>query len=183
MKTHSFRAILLVSALSALSFIIVGCASESSTLAPTAAATPSQTPESTEETRGHQLFVSKGCAACHGQNAEGSVVAPALPGHTEQMVKRQARTPRFLMPAFSQTQISDEELELIARYIAGLPAEGHAHTETIELTVAVEMHHWMALEALKADGIDEGIHHLNHIVELLEPGIHRTQMEAILVSL
>ncbi|MCH7493404.1 c-type cytochrome, partial [bacterium] len=40
---------------------------------------------------GHQLFVSKGCAACHGQDAEGTEIAPPLSGHTSAVVKRQAR--------------------------------------------------------------------------------------------
>ena len=183
MKTHSQNAMLLVSALSALAFIIVGCASESPTPTPTAISTLTQTPESTEEKSGHELFISKGCAACHGQDALGSEIAPALPGHSEVIVKRQVRNPRFRMPAFTERQVSDEELDSIAQYIASLPSEGHAHPGAIQLTAAVEMHHWMALEAIKADDTAEGIHHVKHIIELLEPGVHRTQMEAILESL
>ena len=90
---------------------------------------------------------------------------------------------RYAIPAFTESQVSDEELEAIAHYIGSLPAERHAHPETIELTAAVEMHHWMALESLKVDDTTEAIHHVEHIVELLEPGVHRTQMEAILESL
>ena len=93
------------------------------------------------------------------------------------------RNPRFRMPAFTERQVSDEELDSIAQYIASLPSEGHAHPGAIELTAAVEMHHWMALEALKVDDTAEGIHHVKHIIELLEPGVHRTQMEAIVETL
>ena len=132
---------------------------------------------------GQALFIAKGCAACHGQNAEGSAIAPALPGHNAAMVERQVRNPRFRMPAFSESQVSDAELEAIGHYIANLSGEGHAHPETIELSAAVEMHHWMALEALKADDRAEAIHHVNHIIELLNPGEHRQRMVAILESL
>ncbi len=89
------------------------------------------------------------------------------------------------MPAFSVRQVTDDELEAIARFITELEGEGHLHAEVppSELSVAVEMHHWMALESLKAASADDAIHHVGHIVELLEEGDHRHTMEAILVSL
>lgn len=180
MKARRPIAILLISA---FSIITAGCFSEAPTLTPPATPTPTDTAVSTEETRGHEIFISKGCAACHGQNAQGSEIAPALPGHSEATVKRQVRNPRFRMPAFTESQVGDEELDAIAQYIASLPAEGHAHLETTELTAAVEMHHWMALEALKGADTTEGAHHIQHIIDLLKPGVHRTQMEAILESL
>lgn len=45
------------------------------------------------------------------------------------------------------------------------------------------MHHWMALETLKAGDRAEAIHHVGHVIELLEKGEHRQRMEAILDSL
>ena len=97
------------------------------------AATPTLTPTqvspaatSLPMSSGQQLFISKGCAACHGQNAEGSPIAPALPGHTEEQVKRQVRNPVGTMPRFAPEQISEEELEQIADYIQSLALEqGH----------------------------------------------------------
>ena len=88
------------------------------------------------------------------------------------------------MPAFSEQQISDHELEAIAQFIAGLEGEGHLHAEVppAELTAAVEMHHWMALEALKADTTEDAVRHVRHIIEILEEGEHQHQLEAILVS-
>ena len=35
---------------------------------------------------GREVFRSKGCAACHGQDAEGSAIAPALPGQAAQAI-------------------------------------------------------------------------------------------------
>ena len=45
------------------------------------------------------------------------------------------------------------------------------------------MHHWMALEALKAENRAEAIHHVRHIIELLEEGEHRHRMESVLEGL
>ena len=157
---------------------LVACSgtSPTATAEPLLTSTPVQAEAASE---GQALFIAKGCAACHGDDAEGSAIAPALPGHNEMMVKRQVRNPRFKMPSFSEQQIIADELDAIAGYIASLPSEGHAHPETIELTESVEMHHWMALEALKADDRREAIHHVEHIINLLEPGQHHERMVAI----
>ena len=160
----------------------LGCSSEE----PGLAASPAvSTGTEVHEGEGRDLFIAKGCAGCHGQDAEGTSIAPALAGHTVQMVERQVRTPRFQMPAFGEQQISDGELGAIASFIADLEGEGHLHAEVLsaELAAAVEMHHWMALEALKAGFGEDAIHHVEHIVELLAEGEHRHQMEAALVSL
>ena len=165
-----------------LVIFLVACSGTSPTI--TAEPVPTSTPVQAEpSSEGQASFIAKGCAACHGDYAEGSAIAPALPGHNEMMVKRQVRNPRFNMPSFSEQQISADELDAIAGYIASLPTEGHAHPETIELTESVEMHHWMALESLKADDRREAIHHVEHIINLLEPGQHHETMVAIAQSL
>ncbi len=172
----------IVAILLGLFVFLVACGGTSP--AGTAEALPTSTPVQEEPTSGGQaLVLAKGCTACHGQNLQGSQIAPALPGHSEVMVKRQVRNPRLLMPAFSQSQITDDELDTLASYIAGLSGEGHAHRETVELTAAIETHHWMALEAIKAGDQDDSLHHVNHIIELLQAGEHRTRMEAILEGL
>ena len=165
-----------------LAVFLVPCSGTSP--ADTAEPIPTSPPVQAETTsEGQALVVAMGCAACHGQDLEGSQIAPALPGHSEEMVKRQVRNPRLQMPAFSESQITDDELDTIASYIAGLSGEGHAHRETVELTAAIETHHWMALEAIKAGDQDESLHHVNHIIELLQPGEHRARMEGVLEGL
>ena len=77
-------------------------------------ATPAVLAGSEVQGEGRDLFIAKGCSGCHGQDAEGTPIAPALAGHNEQMVKRQVRTPRFRMPALSERQISDREIEAIS---------------------------------------------------------------------
>lgn len=164
-----------------LALALAACTSSGPTPLPTATEANADHDARSEATIGRDLMLTKGCAACHGQDGEGSAIAPALAGHSEAQVKRQVRSPRFQMPAFSEEQVSDEELEAIAFYITSLESEGHAHAEveTAQLGVVVEMHHWMALEALKADVIEDAIHHVEHIIELLDDGEHQDRMKVI----
>ena len=179
MKTNPKNALVAIAGLAILFVLASACASESE--GPTATVANADHDAGSEVTIGHDLMIAKGCAACHGQNGEGSAIAPALAGHSEAQVVRQVRSPRFQMPAFSEEQVSDEELDAIAFYITSLESEGHAHAEveTAQLGVIVEMHHWMALEALKADVLEDAIHHVEHIIELLDDGDHQDRMNVI----
>ncbi len=156
---------------------------------PTVVSTPEPTPTSATslilvpEVHGSQLFVEKGCAACHGQNGEGSAIAPALPGHTAEQVKRQVRNPIGAMPRFGPAQISDEELEELIEFITELKSDGHDEPLDLSMDDVVAMHHWMALLALKADVVPEAKHHVKHIIELVEDADHRHQMEEVLNAL
>ena len=104
MKKSLLKVSLLVAVGVVVSLILTGCAS---------------TPEDTVAV-GRQLYIDKGCAVCHGQNGEGTDIAPALPGHNEEQVKRNVRSPVGNMPRSSPEQISDDELEMIADYIGSL---------------------------------------------------------------
>ena len=132
---------------------------------------------------GPQLFADKGCAACHGQNGEGSNIAPALPGHTAEQVRRQVRNPVGAMPSFGPEKISDEELEELVEFITELTMVGHQEPLDLSRDNAVTMHHWMAILALKADGVAEASHHVKHIIELVESAHHRGRMEGVLEAL
>ncbi len=123
---------------------------------------------------GEQLFVSKGCAACHGEEGKGSEIAPALPGHTETQVRRQVRAPMGLMPVFPPDRVSSQELARIAEYITSLSGP-HGHMAPVNLADSIAQHHWMALFALKDEAQDEAIHHISHIIELVE-GDHLARM-------
>jgi mono/diheme cytochrome c family protein len=48
--------------------------------APATAAAPTAAPGGAQPTAGHALFVSQGCAACHGPSGEGTHFAPSLIG-------------------------------------------------------------------------------------------------------
>lgn len=82
---------------------------------------PTATPTSTDP--GRDLFQQIGCSFCHGPWAEGHV-APRLAGTalSFESVVRQVRTPRAMMPPFKEKDVSDEQLEVIYRWLRTLPA-------------------------------------------------------------
>lgn len=139
---------------------------------PTSTPIPTQSPPTSE---GQRLFISKGCAACHGQKAEGTSIAPALAGHTAQQVRRQVRAPLGTMPVFPPDKVSDEELEAIVEFIEGLEG-GHGHVRAGGSGEELVLHHWMALFSMEAGDNDEAMHHVGHILELAE-GEHEARMQ------
>jgi ubiquinol-cytochrome c reductase cytochrome c subunit len=69
---------------------------------------------------GQRLFT-QNCAACHQVVGRGGVMAgafvPTLLEATPRQVFEAARTGPYVMPRFSQAQLSDHELTSIARYV------------------------------------------------------------------
>jgi len=78
---------------------------------------------------GAQLFVTKGCAVCHGNQGQGDT-GPAIIHHTEAQVLKQVREPSGVMPAFDAASLSDAELAAIASFVAALEGnDGHAEPD------------------------------------------------------
>ena len=173
----------LVGIIVGLGGILAACGSAAPVAAPTAVPEPSPTTQAQAEpiSLGHELFIAKGCSACHGQDAEGTIIAPALTGHTMAQVRRQTRAPLGIMPVFPPDKISNEELDAIAMYISEL-GEGHAHMAASATPGEVVLHHWMTLSSIEADNVPEAVHHLGHIIDLTE-GQHRAQMEKTIALL
>ena len=164
-----------------LSLAVACGASATPTSAPTLAPTPTSASALQPASPGEQLFVTKGCAACHGDMGKGSGIAPALPGHTGTQVRRQVRAPMGLMPVFPPDRVSNQELAQIAAYITSLSGP-HGHMAPVSLADAISQHHWMALFALKDDAQVEAIHHISHIIELVE-GDHLAKMRESLQTI
>lgn len=144
---------------------------------------PGQDAAAVEE--GKALFVAKGCSACHGPEAQGTELAPALPGHTAEQVRRQVRTPVDKMPPFTEEQVSDAELEKIVAFITSLaPSETamHRHEHQPEMATPVQIHLQMALLSFEAENTADAQHHLQHAAAVAEGGQARA-IEAILESL
>ncbi|HEU6444519.1 MAG TPA: cytochrome c [Gaiellaceae bacterium] len=128
-----------------------------------------------EARRGREVYLAAGCGACHGQNAEGTDVAPPLAGHTAEQVHQQVRNPLAQMPAYPVEQLSDDDLEAIVGYIAGLkPAE--KHMEPVRLSEVLAVHHWMAISAIAARDRGDALHHVGHIIEAVK-GEHLEAMK------
>jgi mono/diheme cytochrome c family protein len=159
---------------------LLGCQGDGDEVATVTATvtTPSETETQPEEATGaetpNQVYLAAGCGSCHGENAEGTDVAPALGGHTREQTRQQVRSPLAQMPAYSTEQLSDEDLEAIAGYIEGLePME--QHVEPVKLSEVVSIHHWMAISAIAAGDREDALHHVGHIIEAVT-GEHREAM-------
>jgi len=127
-----------------------------------------------EADSGKELYIAAGCGACHGQNAEGTDVAPSVAGHTSRQVHQQVRSPLAQMPAYPEEQLADDDLEAIAGYLAGLePME--EHVEPVKVSELLAIHHWMAISAIAAGDIGDALHHVGHIIEAVK-GEHREAM-------
>jgi ubiquinol-cytochrome c reductase cytochrome c subunit len=81
---------------------------------------PAVSPEQGSLAEGQDLFASH-CAGCHQVEARGGVVpdsvAPALQEATPVQIAEAVRVGPYLMPRFSERQISRHELDSIARYV------------------------------------------------------------------
>jgi mono/diheme cytochrome c family protein len=99
---------------------------------PTATPAPTSTPEPTatpmpmlpltpDPAIGQQLWQQKPCSGCHGANAEGGI-GPRLAGTglSYDQVLLQVRQGGGPMPAFSESQISDQELRQIHAWLVSL---------------------------------------------------------------
>lgn len=125
----NYRATLVVSVVFIVSLAAAACAAPSSTPAPTApipttapaaGATPTAGATSGAEgnvATGKALFEAN-CNGCHPGGQKG--VGPDIRGKEEDVVKRQVRRGGGGMPAFSTSQISDQQLNDIAAYVESL---------------------------------------------------------------
>lgn len=172
-----------------LSVLIAGCGGGDQEGAPTGettepVATTGDIPQEVEttsggmpvgEAAGHHLYIEAGCNGCHGEHAEGTEIAPALPGHSEEVVIRQVRSPLDEMPVYSVAELSDEDLHEIAQYVASLE-RAETHVEPVELSDLVATHHWVALSAIEAGDLKDALHHVDHIIKLVQ-GEHLAAMD------
>ena len=83
-------------------------------------AIPAVEPERGSLSEGMQLF-GESCAGCHGISGKGGVAiggyAPPLGAATPAQVGEAIRVGPYLMPRFSEAQLSDEEVDSIVRYV------------------------------------------------------------------
>jgi mono/diheme cytochrome c family protein len=135
--------------------------------------------------RGQALFVNLACTACHGQNGEGSDIAPALAGHSEFAIRRQARAPIGIMTPFSPVVLPADDLDAVVAYILSLEVPevteeaGHEHEHAgLALGDTVFAHHWLLWLALQDDNRDAALHQIAHISPNVT-GAHLVQLETL----
>lgn len=117
---------------------------------------------------GKQLFIEKGCAACHGPNAQGTPGYPAVAGFPQSHTKEQVRNPHHRMPRFMPEQVSDEELDMITEYVESLvepslkiisPADGSI-VSAGRVKVRVEVKYFELISDAYLPPLRNGIQHL-----------------------
>lgn len=69
---------------------------------------------------GKQLFVSNGCAGCHGIDAHGSIIGPAIAGVTAEKLRVKTNVgPKGMLP-YAPGALSDQDLAAIAAYLQAM---------------------------------------------------------------
>lgn len=69
---------------------------------------------------GKQLFVSKGCAFCHGLDGRGGIVGPSIAGTNAAKLRVKTTVGPGGMPAFAPGALTDQDLAAIAAYLAAM---------------------------------------------------------------
>ncbi|MBI2846625.1 MAG: cytochrome c [Chloroflexi bacterium] len=103
----------------AVLLLATACAGKPATPTPTKAPTPTTAPTTDTPAKGKELFATKGCASCHGAEAQGGV-GPPLAGVAEETIKSKVRSGGAVMPKFTTDQLSDADLQHIIAYIQSL---------------------------------------------------------------
>ncbi len=140
---------------------------------------------------GESLFNSKGCAACHGNNALGRVVrpgpsclschtgdlrsleiAPALPGHSAEEIAEKVREGSKEMPSFDEDKITEGELGEIIAFIQDIPLP--------EISGDLETALSEALEAVRNEEIFWASLQLEEALTAAELDVQKAQIEKVM---
>jgi mono/diheme cytochrome c family protein len=69
---------------------------------------------------GKQLFVSEGCASCHGLDGRGGIVGPPITGTLAEKLRAKTQVGPRGMPAYASGALTDEDLAAIAAYLSAM---------------------------------------------------------------
>ena len=70
--------------------------------------------------RGKQLFVTKGCATCHGLDGHGGIIGPSIVGTKAAKLRIRTTVGPKGMPAYAPGALTDEDLAAIAAYLKAM---------------------------------------------------------------
>lgn len=69
---------------------------------------------------GKQLFVSNGCAGCHGIDGHGSIIGPSIVGIAAEKLRVKTNVgPKGMLP-YAPGALTDQDLTAIAAYLAAM---------------------------------------------------------------
>ena len=66
---------------------------------------------------GKQLFVTKGCAACHGLDGRGGIIGPSILGTKAEKLRTKTQVGPQGMPAYAPGALTDPDLAAIAAFL------------------------------------------------------------------
>ncbi len=67
--------------------------------------------------RGEQLFVTQGCASCHGLDGRGAIIGPPIAGTKADKLRAKMLAGPKGMPAYAPNAATDEDLAAMAAYL------------------------------------------------------------------
>src|SRR5512140_2493509 len=79
------------------------------------------TPASDPVQLGKQLFISEGCAACHGLDGRGGVIGPSILGTKAAKLRSKTQAGPEGMPPYAPGALNDQQLAAIAAFLAATP--------------------------------------------------------------
>ena len=78
------------------------------------------TPSSDPVELGKQLFVSNGCAGCHGLDGHGGVIGPSIVGTKAEKLRVMTDVGPKGMPPYAPGALTDQDLAAIAAYLQSM---------------------------------------------------------------
>lgn len=69
---------------------------------------------------GKQLFVSKGCAGCHGLDGHGGIIGPSIVGTKAEKLRVKTNVGPKGMPPYAPGALTDQDLTAIAAYLQSM---------------------------------------------------------------
>ncbi len=69
---------------------------------------------------GRQLFVTEGCASCHGLDGRGGIIGPSITGTKEEKLRVETLVGPKGMPPYAPGALSYQDLAAIAAYLSAM---------------------------------------------------------------
>jgi mono/diheme cytochrome c family protein len=69
---------------------------------------------------GKQLFITEGCATCHGLDGHGGIIGPSIVGTKAAKLRVRTNVGPGGMPAYAPGVLSDQDLAAIAAYLESM---------------------------------------------------------------
>ncbi len=69
---------------------------------------------------GKQLFVTEGCASCHGLDGRGGIIGPSIVGTQAEKLRVETQVGPKGMPPYAPGALTDQDLAAIAAFLAAM---------------------------------------------------------------